>query len=136
VLGLASRQLEAALSDAGVTKGGNRRERAAEKEEEEEGNSRMMVPLARRRAVGGRKRLHGRGTGLLQLRSLVSDLLLESFSARHKQATSRASQQALLAENLSGALEFVVATSPTSTSRRHGRQGRGRGSGNTYEFVR
>ena len=41
-----------------------------------------MVPLARKRAIGGRKRLHGRGTGLLQLCSLVSDLLPQSLSAR------------------------------------------------------
>ena len=55
---------------------------AAEKEEEEQGSPRRMVPLARRRAIRGRKRLYGRGTGLLQLRSLVSDPLQQSFSVR------------------------------------------------------
>ena len=72
VLGLESRQVEMALSGAGVMKDGNRRERTAEKEKRRKGCLRRMVPLARRGRAGiGRKRTtHGRAAGLLQLRRL------------------------------------------------------------------
>ena len=69
MLGLASRQFEAALSSSGITKGGNRREHTADKEKEEEKESpQRMDPLVQRgrAGVGGRRTWHGRGAGLLQ----------------------------------------------------------------------
>ena len=58
VLGLAPRQFKAALSGAGVAKGGNGRERTAkkekEKEEEKEGEPSKDGPLSSNREAGGR----------------------------------------------------------------------------------
>jgi len=97
VLGLALGQFEAALSSAGVTKGGNRQEHAAEKEKEEKEPAKDGASSSKREC-GGRRTTHGREAGLLQLRSLASYLLLQSSSARGqaglKQALPRASQQA------------------------------------------
>jgi len=85
VLGLASRQFEAALSGAGVTKGGNRRERAAEKEKQKEKEPAKDGPSSPKREGGGRRKDDdddGNGARLLQLRNLVSYLLLQSSIAR------------------------------------------------------
>ena len=81
--GLASRQFEAALSGAGVTKVGNWWERAIEKEKE---SPRRVGPSARRGWVGvGRRRTtHRRGVRLLQLRSLASYVPLQSSSTRRR----------------------------------------------------
>ena len=81
--GLASRQFEAALSGAAVTKVGNWWERAIEKEKE---SLRRVGPSARRGWVGvGRRRTtHRRGARLLQERSLASYVLLQSSSTRQR----------------------------------------------------
>ena len=60
VLGLASRQFEAAPSGGGVTKGGNRREYAAEKENEEEREPASNSTSSSKREVGGRRKTHRR----------------------------------------------------------------------------
>jgi hypothetical protein len=71
--------------------------------------------------------MHGRGAGLLQVRSLASHLPLRSSSARlsrsHQARRSYANRRRI------GALAPADANPPTSRSRRHGRQGRGRGRG-------
>ena len=82
VLGLASRQFKATLRGAGATEGGNTRERAAEKEKEREPAKDGPSSPKREAEEGGRKTMHGRGAGLLQIRSLMSDLFPQSSSAR------------------------------------------------------
>jgi len=84
-----SRQFEEGLSDAGVTKDGSRLERAAEKEKGKE-NGMGWEPAkdgpssshkeGRREEDDARAR-GGQWTGLLQLRSLASYLLLQPSSA-------------------------------------------------------
>ncbi|KAI0252763.1 Smg-4/UPF3 family-domain-containing protein [Lactifluus subvellereus] len=65
VLGIASRQFEAALSGAGVSKGGGRRERGAEKgkEEKEKEPARDGPPRERREGGGRRKKREDDGLG-------------------------------------------------------------------------
>jgi len=58
------------------------REPAAEKEKEREPAKDGHLSPNYEAEEGGRMTTHGRGAGLLQLRSLVSDLLLQSSSAR------------------------------------------------------
>jgi hypothetical protein len=78
VLGLASRQFEAALSGAGTTKGGNMRKHTAgkgrEKEKEKERESAKDGHSGPKREGEGRKKEDDGGseTGLLQLRGLAS----------------------------------------------------------------
>jgi hypothetical protein len=103
VLGLASRQFEAALSGAGTTKGGSMRERAAEKEREKEKEKERESTKdghssPKREGEGKRKEDDGGSeTGLLQPRGLASYHM--------------------------GTLASADANPPTSTSRGHGRRG-------------
>ena len=70
------------------------KEREKEKEPAKNGTS-----SSKRAGVGGRRRTHGRGAGLLQLRSLASYLFLQSSSARpsrpHHARRSNLRQQTL-----------------------------------------
>ena len=126
-----------ALSGAGVTKGSHRRERAAEKkkekekEKEKEGEPAKDGASSSKREGGGRRKEdEARARGGLAAASQPDVLSAPTILQREaKQAPPRASQQATPTDAVSGALASGDANPPTSTSRRHGRQGRGRGRG-------
>ncbi|KAH9990204.1 Smg-4/UPF3 family-domain-containing protein [Russula compacta] len=144
VLGIASRQFEAALSSAGVSKGGNsRRERGVEKEKEREKEKQPAQdgPSSSRekREGGGRKkkedgagaRARGGPAPASQPQPGVLPALTTILQREPKQSTPRPSQQTPSTDTTSGAVTSPDPNPLTPTSRGSGKRGRGRGRGGT-----
>jgi len=134
VLGLASRQFEAALSGAGVTKGGGRRERGAERErDKDKGPAKDGPPSGEKRegGGGGRKKeddglARGGPAEAPQPGVLPAPTILQREAKQHpprpsQQPRRRTLRRAPCIDN--------DAHPPSYSNRGHGRRGRGRGRG-------
>lgn len=137
VLGIASRHFEAALSGAGVSKGGNRRERGAEKDEEKEKEKELVkdAPPREKREGGGRRKKdddahQASGGGAVPATTQPGVLPAPTILQREaKHPPPRSSHQAPSADTTSGSTTAPDTNHPTPSSRGSGKRGRGRGRG-------
>lgn len=134
VLGIASRHFEAALSGAGVSKGGSTRERGTEKDKEKEKEELVEDgPPREKRERGGRRKKDddaqqasggGAAPATTQPGVLPAPTILQR-EARHP--PPRSSHQASSADATSGSTIAPDTNHPTPPSRGSGKRGRGRG---------
>ncbi|KAN0109074.1 Smg-4/UPF3 family domain containing protein [Russula decolorans] len=140
VLGIASRHFEAALSGAGVSKGGSRRERGAEKDEEKEKEKEKELvkdgpPQREKREGGGRRKRdddaqQASGGGAAPATTQPGVLPVPMILQREvKHPPPRSSHQAPSADATSGSTTAPDTNHPTPPSRGSGKRGRGRGRG-------
>ncbi len=130
MLGIASRHFEAALSGAGVSKGGSRRERTAEKEKEPTKDG----PPREKREGGGRRKKDDdaqRSTGGGAAPAAQQPGVLPAPTILQREAKPpRPSHQAPSSTNAtSGGTTAPDTNNHTPPSRGSGRRGRGRGRG-------